>query len=194
MDIHELLNRKVQISPMPSAPSVHAPSKVHFGSPSLPISQTPRPMGEDDDSARSSPYTLMDDLSIFRVVSYYYGPGFRGKIPWSFWQTYKRATGSVRSTSSLYHHWNGAMKKKYDCFISSGRLLDCIHWLEVAVMTDQSHHICQSEMPHTGLPLCHSMSGPSVSLAGHSTTPRPLTRTASCFAEKEFPFAHLPRY
>ena len=76
-----------------------------------PRSEEPSLDDQNSDSGRSAPYTLRDDLMIFKVVATYYGFGFHGKIPWSFWQTYKRVTGSNRSNSSLYHHWNGAMKK-----------------------------------------------------------------------------------
>ncbi|OHT12684.1 hypothetical protein TRFO_17389 [Tritrichomonas foetus] len=54
----------------------------------------------DEDSGRSAPYTLSDDLTIFKVVASYYGFGFHGKIPWSFWQTYKRVTWQSRRRPS----------------------------------------------------------------------------------------------
>ena len=150
------------------------------------------------DSGRSAPYTLHDDLSIFKVVASYYGIGFRGKIPWSFWQTYKRATGSTRSNSSLYHHWNGAMKKKYDVFISTGRLSDVILWLETALMAEQGQHQPQfsqhnNEIQPSGKPLCHNRSQPSVPICvGQNchtqNQPLSLIRTASCLNETELPF------
>ncbi|KAK8886390.1 hypothetical protein M9Y10_041853 [Tritrichomonas musculus] len=159
------------------------------------------------DSGRSAPYTLHDDLSIFKVVAAYYGFGFHGKIPWSFWQTYKRATGSTRSNSSLYHHWNGAMKKKYDAFISNGRLNDCILWLETAVMAEQSSNACLSPqminngnniqpVQHAGTPLFHNRSEPPVSLIAvgqpniSQMQPMTLIRTPSAKNESSFPFTH----
>lgn len=161
------------------------------------------------DSGRSAPYTLHDDLSIFKVVAAYYGFGFHGKIPWSFWQTYKRATGSTRSNSSLYHHWNGAMKKKYDAFISNGRLSDCILWLETAVMAEQSSNVCLNSQlsnagsihgspdiqQHTGTPLFHNRSEPPISLVAvdkpsiAQMQPMTLVRTPSV-ANEPFPFTH----
>ena len=111
---------------------------------------------------KSLPYSLTDDLSIFNVIIKYYGNGFHGKIPWSFWQTYKRVTGSRRSNSSLYHHWNGAMRKKYESFIISGRLYECISWLEASILTE--NHNINEEIPHTGTPLLHNLSQPSVPL------------------------------
>jgi hypothetical protein len=142
----------------------------------------PPPNEESDDSEvnRASPYTMADDLSILKVVGAYYGTTFRGKIPWSFWQTYKRVTGSNRSTSSLYHHWNGAIKKKYDAFLSTGRLSDCILWLETAVMTEERPTVMT--LP-TGAPLRHYRSEPPVPLEPHHQPrpdqPNPLIRTAS---------------
>ena len=191
MDIHELLNKKVQLAEATSLPPECAPSRVHFDRASVPVSQSTPPVIEDDDSARSNPYTLMDDLSIFRVVTWYYGLNFRGKIPWSFWQTYKRATGSTRSNSSLYHHWNGAMKKKYESFISTGRLSDCILWLETAVRAEQARMAPPPPVvPHAGLPLCHSMSGPQIPIVGPGVAQRPLMRTSSYFEKRDFHLQH----
>jgi hypothetical protein len=162
-----------------------------------------RPMGDTDqepldepDPSRSAPYTLLDDLSIFKVVAAYYGFDFRGKIPWSFWQTYRRVANSNRSNSSLYHHWNGAMRKKYDHFLSGGRMCDCIAWLETAAAASQAataHHA----MP-TGAPLCHMRSEPPVRLGvpatGAAEPPaRPLVRSASHASEPCYPLARFPR-
>jgi hypothetical protein len=116
---------------------------------------------EDSELNRSNPYTMADDFSILKVVGSYFGTTFHGKIPWSFWQTYKKVTGSTRSTSSLYHHWNGAIKKKYDAFLSTGRLSDCILWLETAVMTQDTPQLFT--MP-AGTPLKHYGSEPPVPL------------------------------
>ncbi|OHS98764.1 hypothetical protein TRFO_01801 [Tritrichomonas foetus] len=97
----------------------------------------------------SGQYTLIDDLSIIRAIASYYGMHFSGKIPWSFWQTYKRATKSDRSTSSLYHHWSGVMQKKYGGFIAAGKISDCIAWLEAAsgYKSSSSHTHQQSSIP-----------------------------------------------
>jgi hypothetical protein len=123
---------------------------------------------------------MTDDFSILKVVGAYFGTTFRGKIPWSFWQTYKRVTGSTRSTSSLYHHWNGAIKKKYDAFLSTGRLSDCILWLETAVMTEERP---QPFTVPAGAPLRHYRSEPPIALNGspppRAGQPNALIRTSS---------------
>ena len=149
-------------------------------------------------------YTLADDLSIFKSIGSYYGMHFQGKIPWSFWQTYKRATKCDRSTSSLYHHWNGAMQKKYGGFISSGKIKDCIAWLEAASQAESNSMNSSSvEMNKTqqqgninsnsiiiqsgnenrpsGMPLIQQHSEPPVQLrSGEEILPSQLIRTASC--------------
>ena len=159
MDIAELLNRK------PVHPVGCDTFHVHFAnlsqSSSQPLQKIPHE-DEDMDAVRSSPYTVEDDLSMLKVVAYYYGSNFSGKIPWSFWQTYKRVTGSKRSNSSLYHHWNGSMRKKYDKYIESGKLSECIQWLEGAVISE--HPPVYSEFSPAGMPLYHSVSGPSIPL------------------------------
>lgn len=148
------------------------------------------------DNGRSAPYTLQDDLMIFKVVASYYGYGFHGKIPWSFWQTYKRVTGSNRSNSSLYHHWNGAMKKKYEAFIEGGRLNDCILWLETAVMAEQANPITdQPPIQHSGSPLYHNKSQPSIPIMIQPNSiptdqPMALVRTGSCNPQA-FPFRNF---
>lgn len=78
-------------------------------------------------------FTPLEDISILRTIRLFYGRQFTGTIPWSFWQIYKRATGSERSTSSLYHHWKGAMRKKFEVFLRDGRIDDCIRWAESAL-------------------------------------------------------------
>lgn len=152
---------------------------------------------QNSDSGRSAPYTLRDDLMIFKVVATYYGFGFHGKIPWSFWQTFKRVTGSNRSNSSLYHHWNGAMKKKYEAFIDNGRLSDCILWLETAVMAEQTSPAQeQAPIQHSGTPLFHNKSQPAMPLAvptspNYQKQPLSLIRTGSCSNSLGFPFSQI---
>jgi hypothetical protein len=190
MDIADLLNRP------PSFPARKADARI----PILPrdlATAVGRPLDADSDgpddpnSARSSPYTLNEDVSIFKVVAAYYGVTFRGKIPWSFWQTYKRVTHSMRSNSSLYHHWNGAMKKKYECFLASGRIGECIAWLETAAMAEPR----PAPVP-TGAPLCHVRSEPPVPLKHPPPAPpsagRALVRTASHRPEPCYPLLRMP--
>jgi hypothetical protein len=174
MEVASLLNRPVPIR----ARLALIPEPTAY-SPPAPDPETD-PSG-DHDASRSAPYTLVDDLSILKVVAAYYGFGFQGKIPWSFWQTYKRVTHSTRSNSSLYHHWNGAMRKKYEQFLTTGRMSECILWLETAAMAD--HAPPTPAGPPAGTPLCHVRSEPPVRLgltAQSQPQPfRPLIRTAS---------------
>ena len=87
---------------------------------------------EDSKSLKIKPstFTTMEDISILKTMKMYFGNLVNPKIPWSFWQLYRRMTGSQRSDSSLYHHWNGSMMKKYGGFIREGRIDDCINWAE----------------------------------------------------------------
>lgn len=82
---------------------------------------------------KSSLFTPHEDVEILKTMRMFFGQEFNNRIPWSFWQVYRRATGSTRSDSSLYHHWNGAMKKKYGSFLTEKRLEDCIKWAETAL-------------------------------------------------------------
>ncbi|KAH0803098.1 uncharacterized protein GO595_004191 [Histomonas meleagridis] len=152
--------------------------------------EEPEEPEDSGDPNRSAPYTLRDDLLIFKVVATYYGFGFHGKIPWSFWQTYKRVANSNRSNSSLYHHWNGAMKKKYDAFISNGRLGDCIMWLEAVISSEGVKNTQQPYQP-TGQPLFHNRSQPSVPLSQFNIQqpkqPLALVRTSSSFSAADIP-------
>jgi hypothetical protein len=150
---------------LPPTP-VCLPTEISIASPPAP---------DDTDPARSLPYTVADDVSILRFVAAYYGAYFCGKIPWSFWHTYKRTTGSTRSTSSLYHHWNGAMRKKYAPFITTGRLGEGVMWLEAGAGTTPE---LQSRPP-TGAPLVHHQSQPPAPLGGEFEAPRSLIRTPS---------------
>lgn len=184
--IEELLNRKVPLPPYPKEPVQQ------------PVVSQPKPEPavsfEDPTSiyAKSAPYTLLDDLSIFNVIMKYYGDGFHGKIPWSFWQTYKRVSGSTRSNSSLYHHWNGSMRKKYESFITTGRLSDCIAWLETAIQAERSPIPSMQDMlPHAGMPLMHMKSQPAVPLVPRIVQmeqPSPLVRNASFVS----PYQYFP--
>lgn len=143
------------------------------------------------DYSRSLPYTISDDLSIFKVILRYFGDGFRGKIPWSFWQTYRKMSKSNRSNSSLYHHWNGAMKKKYEAFIASGRIADCVAWLETAVASECNIPSCtQVSDHHTGYPLMHSLSQPPGPVVPVLKTAEPLTlvRNASGYGYPQLLF------
>jgi hypothetical protein len=133
----------------------------------------------------------MDDMEILKFTGAYYGMNFHGKLPWSFWQTFKRTTGSTRSTSSLYHHWNGAMKKKYGAFLDNGKLGDCIQWLETAIVAVQQQQpqppMDQTWQP-TGAPLVHVSSQPLAPIGEAFDMSRPLVRTPSFSPLQSIPF------
>ena len=82
---------------------------------------------------KQTTFSALEDISILKAMRLYLGKNVTFKIPWSFWQIYRRSTGSQRSDSSLYHHWNGAMAKKYSNFIKDGRIDECIKWAESAL-------------------------------------------------------------
>lgn len=187
--IEDLLNKKVHLPPIINNTNAPIP-KIHI----VPPPPEPQTAEEDptDEMSKSLPYTLSDDLSIFNVIVKYYGDGFHGKIPWSFWQTYKKVTGSTRSNSSLYHHWNGAMRKKYESFIVTGRLKQCIDWLKTAINTQRGPAMMAQEPYHpTGMPLTHIHSTPPVPLMGppiQFDQPAPLIRTNSTFGQPGYIF------
>ena len=88
---------------------------------------------------RPSQFTIEEDLEIVKCVFAFYKPTWNQKIPWSFWQIYRKTTGSQRSNSSLYHHWEGSICKKYGMFINSGRLDDCIKFIQAQIAMDAKH-------------------------------------------------------
>lgn len=75
-------------------------------------------------------FSVLEDIAILKAMRLYLGKNVSLKVPWSFWQFYRKFTGSQRSDSSLYHHWNGAMVKKYGNFIKDGLIDECIAWAE----------------------------------------------------------------
>ena len=94
------------------------------------INLSPRPSDSPDLLESAGPYRVDDDLSIFRAIKSFYGDGFTGTVPWSFWKTYQKLTGSSRSTSSLYHHWNGSIQRKYRHLLRQKNLDACIEMIE----------------------------------------------------------------
>ena len=110
--------------------------------------QSPEPV---DALESSGPYKIDDDLSIFKAIRSFYGDTFSGTVPWSFWKTYRQLTGSNRSTSSLYHHWNGSIQRKYRQFLRQKNLDACIKMIE------QERENGPVEVP---LPLTHNWSQP----------------------------------
>lgn len=111
--------------------------------------------------SKGKPITFTDseDLSILKAMRLYLGKTVSPKIPWSFWQLYRRFSGSKRSDSSLYHHWNGAMLKKYGNFIKLGKIDECIAWAESSI--DLCQYKPESEeynTNHQGRQLVHTRS------------------------------------
>lgn len=114
--------------------------------------------------AKAPQYTLHDDLQILETIKSYYGTAFRGRVPWSFWQTFRKVTGNTRSSSSLYHHWNGAMRRKYGAYLLQGRIDECIAWIERALATGKP--IQRKAMEITGSPMTHNWSLPPTPIQG----------------------------
>ena len=75
-------------------------------------------------------FTPEEDLILFKTLLMYFGNTSIDSIPWSFWKIYRQATGSKRSDSSLYHHWNGSIQRKFGFLIKNGRLSECIRSTE----------------------------------------------------------------
>ena len=76
------------------------------------------------------PFTLEDDLTILKSVKSFYGASFDGKLPQSFWKIFIKTTESKHSERSLMQHWNGSMMKKYQDYISSNKLTECIQYIQ----------------------------------------------------------------
>jgi len=126
------MNEKRFLLPPISTLTPSTPLKMfpQFVSQVAPVVTPPPAEGQH---SKSSLFTPQEDVEILRTMRMFFGQEFNNRIPWSFWQVYRKATGSTRSDSSLYHHWNGAMKKKYGSFLSEKRLDDCIKWAETAL-------------------------------------------------------------
>ena len=99
-------------------------------SPSMCVPTSQIQLNPNYTKGKPTTFTILEDISILRAMRLYLGPSIPVKIPWSFWQVYRKFCGSQRSDSSLYHHWNGAMLKKYGNLIKEGRIDDCIRWAE----------------------------------------------------------------
>ena len=69
---------------------------------------------DDDKKDKPVPFTHEEDTGIMQSVLNYFGPV--QKVPWSYWQIYKKAYGTWRSTSSLYHHWERILSRKFKLF------------------------------------------------------------------------------
>ena len=116
----------------------------------------------------SGQYKLADDMQILKAIKAYYGNSFSGNVPWSFWQTYIKTTGCNRSSSSLYHHWNGSMQRKYGSYLKQKRIDECIQWIENEMKSSNpSKRKCMKEdddslqgFQPTGQPMCHNWSAP----------------------------------
>ena len=114
------------------------------------------PVEQLDPLESSGPYRVDDDLSIFRAIRSFYGESFNGTVPWSFWQTYRRLTGSNRSTSSLYHHWNGSIRRKYGSYLREKNIEDCIKHIE----SEKNTNSAKMEKPPMRIAMPHNWAGP----------------------------------
>lgn len=100
-------------------------------------------------------FTAEEDLEIFKAMKMYLGKDFGKKIPWSFWQVFRKMSGSKRSDSSLYHHWNGSIEKKYGNLIRDGKIDDCIKAAESALEIEKK---TTEKNPCNERPLVYSQS------------------------------------
>ena len=89
---------------------------------------------------KTSHYSLTSDLLILQHLFQLFGNSFNGVVPWSFWQSFKDATGHPRTCSSLYHHWKGAMSRKYGHFLKKGKLCECISWIQTLLNEEKTYH------------------------------------------------------
>ena len=142
------VNYTQDIIPDPVLTNVQSDNDVE---PSLPQQQAtqiptfpPKQGQQQPVKGKQTTFTALEDISILKAMRLYLGKNVSFKIPWSFWQLYRRSTGSQRSDSSLYHHWNGAMIKKYGNFIKEGRIDDCIQWAESALDVDSKNETAKS--------------------------------------------------
>lgn len=139
------------------------------GIPVLPLT-TQNQLNPNYLKGRPTTFSTAEDISILKAMRLYLGNKISTKIPWSFWQLYRRFTGSQRSDSSLYHHWNGAMIKKYGSFIRDGKIDECIRWAESALSNDTSEQENDmSKLPQKTRQLIHTKS--------HQEMPSELVRT-----------------
>jgi hypothetical protein len=176
---------------MSSLPITPVPPLHPLSSAYLPPVPPPPHDPDTEDVNHAIPYGLSDDMEILKFIGAYYGMNFHGKLPWSAWQTFKRTTGSSRSTSSLYHHWNGAMKKRYGAFLETGKLNDCIQWLETAMSAVQQQQVQPSIddlLQHSGTRLAHVTSLPNSPIDETFETSQPLVRTPSFVLSQDISF------
>lgn len=103
---------------------------------------SPAPV-EKEDTVKPTPFTVQEDLAILKCIRMYYGSSFPfdRKVPWNFWNVYRRTTGSWRTNSSLYHHWVGSICKKYSMFLDHGQLNECIEFVETEIRVRQGERI-----------------------------------------------------
>lgn len=133
----------------------------HTMSPDPPSDSSPGPPSRE---IKTPQYSLADDLMILKAIFNYYGSTFSGRVPWSFWQTFSKVSANSRSSSSLYHHWNGSMRKKYGHLIAAGRLEQCILWVEQTISSGKK--LQNNPFPMTGMPLTHNWSAPRSQIYG----------------------------
>ena len=119
------------------APAVHSPPAYAveekdpgFQFPKVDDSKASHEVRKGRQNVKTVFFTPAEDLALFKTIFAYYGSKPIVKVPWSFWDLYRRTTGSDRSDSSLYHHWNGSIVKKYGKLLKEGRIHECIQLAE----------------------------------------------------------------
>ncbi|OHT04752.1 hypothetical protein TRFO_06187 [Tritrichomonas foetus] len=127
---------------------------------------------------KPSQFTIEEDLAIVKCVFAYYKSSWNQKIPWSFWQVYRKTTGSQRSNSSLYHHWEGAICKKYGIFLNNSRLQDCINFIETQIQMDKGLNYKSASGFSSGTPLSTCRAQTQL-FQETSNAPQPLMRNFS---------------
>ena len=157
-------------SPRPALPPIssfdkHTPQVLLEMEPSVMLHE-PQPDSPPEPSRelKTPQYSLSDDLMILKAIYNYYGSSFNGRVPWSFWQTFSKVSANARSSSSLYHHWNGSMRKKYGALIAAGRLEQCISWVEQTISSGKK--LRNNPFKMTGMPLTHNWSAPRTQITG----------------------------
>ena len=135
---------------------------------------------EKEESAKPTPFTIQEDLGILKCIRVYYGSSFPfdRKVPWNFWNVYRKTTGSWRSNSSLYHHWIGSICKKYSMFLERGHLNECIEFVEAEIRVRQGEKLVPRIHQATPLEAARSQTQRTVTRTD-GQVPQPLYRNMS---------------
>ncbi|OHT07901.1 hypothetical protein TRFO_05003 [Tritrichomonas foetus] len=93
---------------------------------------------EEEKKEKPISFTAEEDNGMMQSVLNYFGPV--QKVPWSFWQIYKKVYGTWRSTSSLYHHWERILMRKFKLF--------CVTHKRQIPAVQQNYDIYDSQFPN----------------------------------------------